>query len=204
MSAQVIRFLQQESARLQKENQALQDQVQTLYNYIDILVELHWTAQQMANAEEPLNLLSQCMDNTIQAIGASDGSLSCLDPRTDELVFVVVRGRLQKTLPGRRIKSDVGVTGWVMENGDVVVVNEPRQDWRFSRKVDDEFSFLTRSIICAPVMRDGKPSGVVELLNKEPQKFNQTDAVVLTVLCDVAAATLKKIESRQMKEPSDV
>ena len=91
-----------------------------------------------------------------------------------------------------------------MENGDVVVVNEPRQDWRFSRAVDDEFSFLTRSIICAPVMWEGKLSGVVELLNKEPQKFNQTDAVVLTVLCDVAAAALEKIESCQMKEPSDV
>ena len=37
MSAQVIRFLQQESARLQKENQALQGQVQTLHRYIDAL-----------------------------------------------------------------------------------------------------------------------------------------------------------------------
>jgi len=197
MSAQVIRFLQQESARLQKENKALQDQVPMLHNYIDILTKLYWTAQQMTDAKEPLNLLSQCMDDTIEAIGASDGSLCCIDPRTDELVFVIVHGRLQKTLPGRRIESDVGVTGWVMENGSVVVVNEPRQDWRFSGAVDDEFSFLTRSIICAPVMQGGKPIGVIELLNKEPQKFNQTDAVVLTVLCDIAATALKKIQSRQ-------
>lgn len=195
MSAQVIRFLQQESARLQKENQALQKQVQTLHHYIDALVELHQTAQQMAAAEKPLDLLSQCIYDTMRAIGASDGSFSYLDPRTDELVFVVVRGMLQKMLTGRRMKSDVGVMGWVMENGETVIVNEPRQDWRFSREIDDEFSFLTRSIICAPVMRQGKPVGVVELLNKEPQKFSQTDAAVLSILCDVAATALEKMES---------
>ena len=195
MSAQVIRFLQQESARLQKENQALQDQVQTLHCYIDALLALHQTARQMADAEKPLDLLSQCIYDTMQAIGASDGSLAYLDPRTNELVFVVVRGMLQKMLTGRRMKDDVGVMGWVMENGETVVVNEPRQDWRFSREIDDEFSFLTRSIMCAPVMRQGKPIGVVELLNKEPQKFNQTDAIVLSVLCDVAATALEKMGS---------
>ena len=200
MSAQVVRFLQQESARLQKENQALQNQIQVLHNYTDTLAKLYWTAQQMTDAEEPLNLLSQCMGDTIKAIGASDGSLSCLDPDTDELVFVIVHGRLHKTLPGRRIKNDVGVAGWVMENNVVVVVNEPRQDWRFSGEVDNEFSFLTRSIICAPVMREGKPIGVVQLLNKEPQKFNQTDTVILTVLCDIAAATLEKTEPCQQIE----
>jgi GAF domain-containing protein len=129
----------------------------------------------------------------MKAVGASDGSLTYLDPSTNELVFVVVRGMLQKMLTGRRMKSDVGVMGWVMENGETVVVNEPRQDWRFSREVDDEFSFLTRSIICAPVMRQGKPIGVVELLNKEPQKFNQTDAVVISILCDIAATALEKM-----------
>ena len=197
MSAQVIRFLQQESARLQEENQALQEQVQTLHRYIDALVELHQTAQQMAAAEKPLDLLSQCIYDTMRAIGASDGSFSYLDLRTDELVFVVVHGMLQKMLTGRRMKSDVGVMGWVVENGETVIVNEPRQDWRFSREIDDEFSFLTRSIICAPVMRQGKPVGVIELLNKEPQKFSQTDAAVLSILCDVATTALKTIGSRQ-------
>ena len=193
MSAQVVRFLQQESARLQKENQALQNQVQTLHNYVDVLVELHRITRQMADAEKPLDLLSQCIYDTMKAIGASDGSLSYLDPSTDELVFVVVRGMLQKMLTGRRMKSDVGVMGWVMENGKTVVVNEPRQDWRFSREIDDEFSFLTRSIMCAPVMREDKPIGVVELLNKEPQKFSQTDATVLSVVCDIAAIALEKM-----------
>jgi GAF domain-containing protein len=197
MSSQVIRFLQQESARLQKENQALREQVQALHRYIDALVGLHWTAQRMADAERPLDLLSQSIYDTMEAVGASDGSLSYLDPSTNEMVFVVVRGMLQKMLTGRRVRSDVGVMGWVMENGETVIVNEPRQDWRFSREIDDEFSFLTRSIMCAPVMQRGRPIGVVELLNKEPQKFSQTDATVLSILCDLAAVALEKMGAPQ-------
>lgn len=196
-STSPIRFLQQESARLQKENKALQEKIHTLQRYIDALAELHRVAQRMADEENPLDLLDQCILDTMDVVGARDGSLSYLDKKTDELVFTIVHGMLQKMLIGRRIKSDVGVMGWVLENGETVVVNEPRQDWRFSREIDDEFSFLTRSIICAPIMRQGEPIGVIELLNKEPQKFDRADEALLAVLCDVAAAALGEVAARR-------
>jgi GAF domain-containing protein len=196
MSTSPIRFLQQESARLQKENQALQEQVRTLERYIDAMAELHWAAQRMPDEENPFDLLDQCMQNARQVVGAQDGSFSCLDPKTGELVFTIVHGMLQKMLTGRRMKGDVGVMGWVMENAQAVIVNEPRQDWRFSQEIDTEFSFLTRSIIGAPVMQQGQPVGVIELLNKEPQKFSKSDVTLLSVLCDVAAVALEVVWSR--------
>ncbi len=196
MNTQIIRFLQQESARLQRDNQALQAQIQTLHRYVEGVAQLHWAGRQMPKEEHPLKLLKQCLYDTMQIVGAQDGSLSCLDRSTGELVFTLVHGMLEKTLVGRRIENDVGVIGWVMENGNPVIVNEPRQDWRFSREIDDEFAFLTRSILCAPVMRGDQPFGVIELINKEPQKFNQDDVTVLTVLCDVASIALDEIESR--------
>lgn len=196
MSTSPIRFLQQESARLQRENQALQEQVQTLERYIDAMAELHWAVQRMPGEANPFDLLDRCMQNVKQVVGAQDGSFSRLDPQADELVFTIVHGMLQKMLVGRRMKVDVGVMGWVMENAQTVIVNEPRQDWRFSREIDVEFSFLTRSIICAPVMRQGQPIGVIELLNKEPRKFSKSDATMLAVLCDVAAAALEQVQLR--------
>lgn len=196
-STSPIRFLQQESARLQRENKALQEKIHTLECYIDALAELHRAARRMADEEDPLALLSQCILDAMDVTEAKDGSLSCLDKETGELVFTIVHGMLQKMLTGRRIRGDVGVMGWVVENGETVVVNEPRQDWRFSREIDDEFSFLTRSIICAPVMQQGEPVGVIELLNKEPQKFDRADAALLALLCDVAAAALGEVASRQ-------
>jgi GAF domain-containing protein len=150
----------------------------------------------MSSEEKPLSALDQCLMETMQIVGASDGSFAHLDPKTDELVFTLVHGMLEKRLIGLRIKRDQGVAGWVMENGGVVTVNEPRQDWRFSSEVDDEFSFLTRSLICAPVMWEGRPVGVIELLNKEPQKFSKSDETMLSLLCDVATAALTAMGSR--------
>lgn len=196
-STSPIRFLQQESARLQKENKALKEKIRTLQRYIEAIAELHRAARRMADEENPLDLLSQCILDAMDVVGAKDGSLSNLDKEADELVFTIVHGMLQKMLIGRRIKSDVGVMGWVVENGETLVVNEPRQDWRFSREIDDEFSFLTRSIICAPILRQGETIGVIELLNKEPQKFDKADATLLAVLCDVAAAALGEVEARR-------
>jgi signal transduction protein with GAF and PtsI domain len=196
MSTQAIRFLQMESARLQKENKALQEQIDLLQRYIDTMGELHRAADRMPSEEKPLGAFDQCLVDTMQVVGASDGSFAHLDPKTDELVFTLVHGMLEKRLIGLRIKRDQGVMGWVMENGEAVTVNEPRQDWRFSSEVDDEFSFLTRSLVCAPVIWQGRPVGVIELLNKEPQKFSKSDVTMLSLLCDVASAALTAMGSR--------
>jgi GAF domain-containing protein len=196
MSTQAMRFLQMESARLQKENKALQEQIDLLQRYIDTMGELHRAADRMSSEEKPLSAFDQCLVDTMRVVGASDGSFAHLDPKTDELVFTLVHGMLEKRLTGLRIKRDQGVAGWVMENGDAVTVNEPRQDWRFSSEVDDEFSFLTRSLICGPVMWQGRPVGVIELLNKEPQKFTKSDVTMLSLLCDVATAALTAMGSR--------
>ena len=139
MSTPPIRFLQQESARLQRENKALQEQIRTLQRYIDALAELHSATHRMADEENPLDLLSQCIHNAMRVTGAKDGSLSCLDQETGELVFAIVHGMLQKMLVGRRMKSDAGVMGWVIENGETVIINEPRQDWRFSSTLPIKF-----------------------------------------------------------------
>jgi GAF domain-containing protein len=90
------------------------------------------------------------------------------DPETGELVFILVHGELQQELPGRRIPGDAGVAGWVAVNRTPVIVNEPRQDWRFSFQVDEEFAFLTQSIMCLPLEAGERLLGVMELVNKEP------------------------------------
>jgi len=102
VNTEVVRFLQQESARLQRENQALQGQIQTLHRYIEGLAQLHWASRRIAEEEQPLELLDQCLYDTMQIVGCQDGSLSCLDQSTGELIFTLVHGMLEKALVGRR------------------------------------------------------------------------------------------------------
>jgi GAF domain-containing protein len=190
MNASATRFLQQENIRLQKKNEVLQQKNQSLYRYLDMVRELYWFNQQIASEENPLDVFDQLLYKVISVVGANDGSLSYLDEETGELVFVLVHGDLREQLPGYRIRSDVGIAGWVVSNQKPIIVNNPRQDWRFSLDVDQDFSFFTRSIASVPVIAKDTPIGAIQLVNKRDNEFTEADVALLLVLSQVAAKVL--------------
>jgi GAF domain-containing protein len=126
----------------------------------------------------------------MKVIGATDGSISRLDRAAGELEFVLVHGDVRQALRGYRIKANAGIAGWVVSQEEPVIVNSPRQDWRFSLEVDQEFNFVTRSIVCLPIMAQSELVGVIELLNKPGGAFTETDLAVLSILSHVAAKIL--------------
>jgi GAF domain-containing protein len=138
--------------------------------------------------------VDKLLGSVIEIIGASDGSFSYLDPAAGELVFLTVHGALRTQLTGYRLKSDVGVAGWAVQEGQPVIVNNPRQDWRFSLEIDQQFSFNTRSILCMPVKHKHRALGAIQILNKRHNNFNQTDTLLASVLANVAATALAKME----------
>jgi GAF domain-containing protein len=112
------------------------------------------------------------------------------------LVFMLVHGELGRQLPDFRIKSNIGIAGWVVSNRQPIIVNTPHEDTRFSHVVDKEFGFFTQCIMSAPIMRRGKLKGVVQLLNKRGNEFNPTDIVLLLILGQVAAIVFEEITAR--------
>jgi GAF domain-containing protein len=189
MTSSTMRFLQQESLRLNKELEALKQQNSRLEHYLDTVKAVYWTGLAITSADEPVETLSQLLLDVINVIGADDGSISRLDQEAGELVFVMVHGELRQRLAGYRMKSDVGTAGWVVENQEPLIVNYPRQDWRFSGVVDEEFGFLTRSIMSVPILAEGRLVGVIQLLNKHGE-FNESDVALVLTLSQVASKVL--------------
>lgn len=197
MNTNSLRFLQQENVRLQEENKALREQNLALRHYIDALKDLYWATQQISSEDNLFDLLDQILYNAMGVIGAEDGSLLLLDEETNQLVFVLVHGDVRQELRGYRMRDDVGIAGWVATHGQPLIVNNPRQDKRFSTEVDEAFSFTTRSILCVPMIARGKLIGVIELLNKQDRReFMEADASLLSILGHVAAIALEEMQSR--------
>ena len=193
-SSQLVRFLQQENARLSDDNDLLREEIQSLRGYADALRELYWATKQITTEENLMGLLHQILDNAMNVLTAEGGSLALLDTETDELVFVVVHGDLGKKLEGYRIKEDEGIAGWVASNREPLIVNNPRQDDRFFSKVDETFNFFTRSILCVPLITRSKLVGVIQLLNKKDNdEFDDTDVILLSILSHVAATALEEM-----------
>jgi GAF domain-containing protein len=193
MNEAALRFLQQENARLQDENKLLKQENLSLHRYMGAVKELYGVAQRLDSVNNPLDLLDELLYKTIEVIGANDGSISQLDEATGELIFMVVHGDIRQELRGYRIKGDVGIAGWVVKHHEPLIVNNPRQDWRFSLEVDEEFNFFTRSIVCVPLMSQDKLVGVIQLLNKRGDEFTETDMALLLLLSQVAVKVLAAV-----------
>lgn len=196
MSQSATRFLQQENIRLNNELEILQAEKQTLYSYLEVIKELYWTTQQITSEENLIYTLNKLLYKVMEVIGASDGSFSRHDETASELIFVLAHGDLGQQLPGYRIKNNMGIAGWVVENKEAIIVNNPRQDWRFSDIVDQEFSFFTNSILSVPVMRRNRFIGVIQMLNKRGNHFNEADVSLLLMLGWVAAIIIEEFEIR--------
>jgi GAF domain-containing protein len=191
-----LRFLQRENARLQEENSTLREDSLAFHHYMKALKDLYWATQRITSEENLFNLLDQILYNAMSVLRAEDGSLLLLDEETDELVFVLVHGDIKNKLRGHRMKSDMGIAGWVAQKREPLIVNNPRQDIRFSLEVDEEFSFVTRSILCVPMITRGKLIGVIEVLNKQDNIFAEADATLLLILAQVAAIALEEMQTR--------
>jgi GAF domain-containing protein len=191
-TSHLIRFLQQENTRLSEENKDLQGQVQALQQYLIDVEELHWAAQRITSEHNLLALLDEILYHAMHLARAQDGSVLLLDEETNELVFAVVHGDIEGELRGFRIPATVGIAGWVASECKPAIVNNPRQDWRFSPMVDELFGFVTRSIICVPMATQSRTVGVINLLNKQDEApFVDADAALLSVLSLVAAVALE-------------
>jgi GAF domain-containing protein len=200
VSESTTRFLQQENSRLQQDIEMLNQKNIALICHLNMVEELYWVAQGITAEESPLLVLDELLGKVMRVVGAADGSILCLDETTNELVFVLVQGDLRNQLPGFRLKSGAGISGWVVENQKPIIVNNPRQDWRFSLEVDQEFGFLTRSVLQVPVLVDNRATGVISLVNKVDDNFTPADVALLLALSQIAA-TVMQIIPPKLKVP---
>ena len=184
MDAQFLRTIQQENTRLKEEVTRLRD-------YVSNLQSLHRAARRLLSEKDIMTLLDKTLYYALTVLDAEDGALLLRDEETDDLVFVLVQGRVREMLPGYRIPSCEGIAGWVAEHRESAIVNNVRGDPRFSPQVDQSFGFETHKLVCVPLIARDKVLGVIEVLNKSGgQDFAEADVDLLSLLAVIAAIAL--------------
>lgn len=193
----VVRFLQQENRRLQEENEQLREEVSALRDYMDALRDLQRTATTITSEEDVMPVLNQILYAALTVTDSSAGSLLLRDTETDELVFAVAHGDRSIPLEGYRLDKGTGVVGWAATHQQPVIVNNPRQDWRFSSLVDEAFGFETQNLVALPLVAQSQMLGVLEVLNKfSGEDYTEGDLDLLSLLGLIAATALDAMEAR--------
>lgn len=139
--------------------------------------------------------LLQTVVETARAIfGAAASSIFLLDPAREDLVFQAVSGQGETHLVGTRVAVDEGLVGWVMAAGQPIAVDDADLDPRFARATAEATGYVPGSILAAPLLVDGEPIGVIEVLDRTADpRGNLTDLEILGLFAAQAAIGLQML-----------
>jgi hypothetical protein len=164
----------------------------------DVLAELFLEVSDLSQMNDRRKGLEFVIDNALRIIGCEAGSVFIADLGRQDLSFEVVRGPTADKLMslGLKVPIGVGVVGFCAQENVCLAVSDVEKDARFYRGVSDATGYQTRSLLCAPMARQGAVVGCLEVLNKKSGKpYDQKDMAVLSYLAAQAAAFLARIDN---------
>jgi len=155
---------------------------------------IHDIGSKVGSISDLSELVEQIVTMTQYALAASASSVLLLDEEGEDLVFDVVVGGAESSLRQSRISAQSGIAGWVARNGKPLMVNDVRRDERFNQQVDLTTGFVTRSILCVPLVVHRKVIGVLEVLNKvDGTDFSMQDLETLLSVASTAAMAIENV-----------
>lgn len=146
-------------------------------------------------------LLDIVIERLSQLVPAKNWTLFLLDAEKQELRFEVVVGLENTLLSDIRIRVGEGIAGTVAATATPILVPDVSNDPRFSRKIDEMTGFVTRSIICLPLILKEAVIGVIEVVNPEnPALFDAENLPVLNILSDFVAIAIANARNHKAME----
>jgi len=143
----------------------------------------------LASTLELGKLLRKIIEAAKELTDSEAASIMLVDPSTGELRFEAATN-MEEIMLGIVIPVEGSIAGWIVTHSEPVVVPDTGQDSRWSQKVDQQTSFVTRSILGVPLVTRDKSIGALEALNKRTGTFNQDDATTLQTLSAQAAIAI--------------
>jgi GAF domain-containing protein len=156
---------------------------------LELLCEVNRRLATFASLDE---LLAYATSRTRDLFEAEGCALLLVDEATNEFRFPVASqsgaSRASETrLHEIRFPTTQGVAGWVLANGQAIVIADTQHDPRFYPGVDQSTGTTTRSLLAAPLRTSAGTIGVIEVIN--PSAIADGDLAFLEALgSDVAVA----------------
>lgn len=123
---------------------------------------------------------------------AEAATIFMLDGEANTLSFWAIHGADNTSLEGSKMPADRGVVGWVISHKEGALVTDAQRDERFFPEIDRETNFVTRNMVCAPlIVRGSDVVGAIQVLNRIGGDFKNEDLVFLTQFSHQAALALE-------------
>ncbi len=142
-------------------------------------------------------LLRAVLDVARRVVRAEAASLFLLDEENGDLSLEISSSSVGEFVqPKITVSRGQGISGWVLEHGESLLIPDAYADDRFFREADKTSGFHTRSILCAPLKRDGSVIGVLQILNPvDKQSFETEDLEGFEAYSNLIATAIEKLRA---------
>ncbi len=144
-------------------------------------------------ATEIETILDVITDAAGTLTGCEAGSLMLLDPQKQFLYFKIAQGDKSSPLKEMRVPVGEGIAGMVARTGQRLLVNAGEENPHRTTQFDDKTGFVSRGMLCVPVMVRDELIGVLEVLNKlDGARYTADDIEILERLATAAGIAINK------------
>lgn len=172
-------------AMLEEENRALEEAYRLSKRRLEAMRDV---ARAMAGRLELDELLRTIIGKVGELCDSERATLFFVDEARGEVWSRVSEG----TAADIRLPLGRGVAGSVAKSGIALNLPDAYQDPRFDPSFDERTGYRTRSLLAVPILSpDGRPTGVVEALNKRIGPFGVEDERLLEAVAGEISVALK-------------
>jgi two-component system response regulator AtoC len=142
------------------------------------------------------------LDAVIDEMDAENCSLMLKDPVSGDLSICAAGGKSEgksvfysdRSGNGKRFKSGEGIAGWVLKEGQAVMLNDVHQEPRFVSVAglnnNGRSCSKVSSLICFPIRERDQVVGVFNLSHSKKGAFNEGDKLALAYISNQVGAAL--------------
>ena len=170
------------------ENARLYDEINRHLQELQSLNEIGQAITSTLDLQETLTLIT---DRTIRLMIVAAASVVLRDDERGDVWFAAASGEGSEAVIGLRMEWGQGIAGWVVDQGQPVMVPDVEIDERFFADMDKQSGFTTKSILCVPLQTKGRTIGAIEVMNKHNGTFNHDDLRLLQALASPAATAIE-------------
>ena len=176
----------------------------SLREQLGLLAEI---TQSFAHSLDINDTLQNALARFMDYLNAEAASVFLLENNNTELVCRGCAGPVDIT--GLRLPAGKGIVGATVRNKAVQMIKDVSRDPNFAQNVDKDTGFITRSILCAPLIVQDTCIGALELINKKSGNhlFDEQDQNLIIALAAAASLAIhnarmagKLVEQERMQK----
>lgn len=183
---------------VEEQTRVLQRYVRTLARY-ERLMEI---SRSLISTLDIDSLLEQIVLAAVELTDTQAASILLKQKGSGVLRFEAAIDPQGFSLDAIDVPIEGSIAGWVVTNGEPLLIADVSQEPRWSSKVDEESAFQTRNMLAVPMRTHKAIIGCLEALNKHnDEAFTDENVNTLTTLAAQAAIA---IENARLFQQSDL